>query len=73
MNGEYVRSGVVIAVKTHRSVKVAWTEKDKPVTPTTLYQAKVIDDTINLRLWYTYRSLCIIVTKTFININTRRA
>ena len=45
MNGEYVRSGVVIAVKTHRSVKVAWTEKDKPVTPTTLYQAKVIDDT----------------------------
>ena len=30
MNGEAVRSGAVIAVKTHKAEKVSWTDPDKP-------------------------------------------
>ena len=30
MNGECVRSGAVIAVKTHKSIPVSWTAEDKP-------------------------------------------
>ena len=30
MNGEAIRSGAVIAVKTHKSRKVAWTEINSP-------------------------------------------
>ena len=30
MNGEAIRSGTVIAVKTHKSRKIQWTDKDSP-------------------------------------------
>ena len=32
MNGEGIRGGVVVAVKTHKSRKVTWTDSDSPQT-----------------------------------------
>ena len=47
MNGECVRSGAVIAVKTHKSNPVSWTAEDKPSMAASNTDPKVSEVWIN--------------------------
>ena len=41
MNGEGVRSGAVIALKTHKPIPVTWTDEHKPKMATNDQRGKV--------------------------------
>ncbi len=59
MNGECVRSGAVIAVKTHKSNPVSWTAEDKPSMAASNTDPKVSEVWINgtVTIMFTLQSL----------------